>query len=205
MEASGGVSNPSHWEEQYRTGDTPWDKNAPAPALCDFLADEKMEGSVLVPGCGVGHDVRAIAGGGACVVGLDFASAAIAAARKFPRVGGETYVCEDFFALSANHREAFDWIFEHTCFCAIDPQRRPEYVKAAAGALKEGGRLLAIFFLNPDHDEGPPYGVLRDEMDSLFNSRFNLLREWKPRHFYSGREDREILRMYQKKRAASPA
>jgi SAM-dependent methyltransferase len=95
-------------------------------------------------------------------------------------------------------RGAFDGVFEHTCFCAIDPSQRPAYVEAVASALKPGGQFLAIFYLDPGNDspdEGPPFGVSIAELDRLFLPRFTLLREWLPQHAYPGREGREWLRL----------
>src|ERR1700744_2226220 len=83
---------PTDWEDQYRKGETPWDKGVPSPGLVDFLAVEMVSGRVLVPGCGLGHDVRALAATADEVVGLDLAASAVAAARSVPSVGGERYV-----------------------------------------------------------------------------------------------------------------
>ena len=51
------------WNERYRQGDTPWDKGRASPALLAWLNQNPgiMTGTVLIPGCGTGHDVRAIA------------------------------------------------------------------------------------------------------------------------------------------------
>jgi methyl halide transferase len=192
---------PTDWEAQYQMKETPWEKGAPSPGLMDFLAVEMVSGRVLVPGCGFGNDVRALAATADEVVGLDLAASAVAAARSIPSVGGEHYVQGDFFALSAEMRGAFDWVFEHTCFCAIDPAQRPAYVEAAAGALKPGGKLLAIFYLDPGNDspdEGPPFEVSVAELDRLFLPRFTLLYEWLPQHAYPGREGREWMRVMEK-------
>src|SRR6476661_8739482 len=35
----------------------------------------------------------------------------------------------DLFELDMRWRGAFDLVVEHTCFCAIDPARRAEYVR----------------------------------------------------------------------------
>ncbi|HEX8296725.1 MAG TPA: thiopurine S-methyltransferase, partial [Chthoniobacteraceae bacterium] len=59
------------WESHYQQGDTPWEKGGPSPGLVDFLAAEPVTGRVLVPGCGFGHDVRALSAGGADVLGVD--------------------------------------------------------------------------------------------------------------------------------------
>ena len=189
---------PTDWEAQYRKGETPWEKGAPSPGLVDFLAQEPVRGRVLVPGCGFGHDVRALAATAEEVIGLDIAQSAIEGAARFPRVGGERFELANLFELPAHLRGSFDWVWEHTCFCAIDPSMHAAYVEAVASALKPGGKLLAIFYLDPGHDspdEGPPFGVSVAELDALFLPRFDLVREWLPVRAYPGREGREWMRV----------
>ena len=196
------------WEDQYRRGETPWDKGAPAPPLVDFLARASLHGDILVPGCGLGHDVRALASqpmppGETRVLGVDVSSAAIRAAEAVPPAGEESYRVGDLFALPAEIVGAFDWVVEHTCFCAIDPARRSDYVRAVHAALRPGGRLLAIFYLNP-HDPGedrtgPPFESNVAELDELFSPWFTRLEEYRPARSYPGREGRELVRLLEKK------
>ncbi len=189
---------PSDWEALYQAGDTRWEKGAPSPGLVDFLEKNPVRGRVLVPGCGFGHDARALAATADDVVGIDIAPSAIAGARKFPLVAGERYEFADLFDLPASMRGAFDWVWEHTCFCAIDPAQRADYVAAVAGALRPGGKLLAIFYLDPGQqspEEGPPFEVSIAELDRLFLPRFTLEREWLPQRAYPGREGREWMRV----------
>jgi methyl halide transferase len=203
-----------NWDELYQTKDTPWEKGAPAPPLLEWLRKRgPLEGEVLVPGCGYGHEVRAIAAASpaSTVVGIDIAVTALTEALKYPSVGREVFQSADIFALPSPLRGRFDWVFEHTCFCAIPPERRPDYVKMAVSALRPRGRLLAIFFLNPwdPEDElpeggGPPFGVTRDELDNLFGPHFNLVEEFKPTTAFAGREGREVVRLL-KKRVDVPA
>ena len=188
------------WEQRYIEGNMPWEKGAAHPALIAFLKTNPVHDCVLVPGCGTGHDVRALAASADEVVGLDIAPSAIARAKAQPAVGGERYQLGDLFALPAKMRGAFDVVFEHTCFCAIDPSLRESYVAAVAGALKPDGHLLAIFYLDPGLDPGetgPPFGVTREQLDAFFSPRFKLLREWQPSATYPGREDRETCRLLQ--------
>lgn len=128
----------------------PWEKGAPTPVLTSWLAGEgnRLEGDVLVPGCGFGHDAAAIArhGRSRSVLGLDVVPAAIARARALHHERGLTFQVADFFQAGSG---ICDWIFEHTCYCAIAPARRPDYIEAAWRALRPGGRLLAVFFLTP--------------------------------------------------------
>ena len=197
------------WESCYRAGETPWDKGAPAPPLLDWLASpagQRLQGDVLVPGCGLGHDVRAIAQAtGVRVCGLDLSPAALAAARGFPPARSETYRQGDLFALDPALHGSFDWVVEHTCFCAIDPARRRDYVRAVAELLRPGGHLLAIFYLQPwKHGEqpppggGPPFGTSPQELDALFDGLFKPLDEFVPVHTYRGREGRELVRRLRK-------
>ena len=189
------------WESHYVSKDMPWEKGSPHPALLDYLAEYQVRGRVLVPGCGTGHDVRALAAHGADPVGLDIAPSAVTSAQSIPAAGTESYVLGNLFALSPELVGAFDWVFEHTCFCAIDLSQRPAYVQGVHDALKPGGSLLAIFYLDPGNDspdEGPPFEVSLAELDRLFLPRFELLKEWHPARTYPGREGREWMRLFRR-------
>lgn len=186
------------WNLRYAEGDTPWDKGGGHPVLRDMLTHGALSGRVLVPGCGTGHDVRELARRGLDAVGLDVAPLAIERARAHPAAGGETYVSGDLFALPPDMRGAFDGVFEHTCFCAIDPALREAYVEAVVSALKPDGRLLAVFYADPGHDEGPPFGCTKVELDALFGRQFRLLAEHAEIPTFAEREGRELLRLYQR-------
>jgi len=74
----------AYWENRYQTQDMPWEKGAPSPGLVDFLQahPELTRGTVCVPGCGTGHDVRAWASSGFEASGFDLAPSAIRLAAK---------------------------------------------------------------------------------------------------------------------------
>jgi SAM-dependent methyltransferase len=166
-----------------------------------------MQGAILVPGCGLGHDVRAIAvaSPSSQVVGLDIAPSALEQACQFSLAGKETYLLADLFDFPVELTNRFEWVFEHTCFCAIEPRRRQDYVHGIIRALRPGGVLLAIFFLNPwDPGEapevgGPPFPVTREGLDRLFERHFELVEEMIPRTAYPGLEGREIIRLLRKR------
>jgi SAM-dependent methyltransferase len=188
-----------NWEECYIIGTTPWDKAAPAPELAHVLSEGMLQGRVFVPGCGRGHDVRAIAGAGAQeVLGLDLAPSAVRAAMEAGVPANATFIEGDLFATPTAFTGRFDWAWEHTCFCAIPPEQRRNYVAALRTALSPGGKLLALFFMDPDMDtplDGPPFGTSKAELDDLFSDSFTLEREWLPRAAYPGREGRELVRL----------
>ena len=195
------------WEEHYREGRTPWDKGEPAPPLVDFLDLQPLRGNILVPGCGLGHDVRAIAAASpeARVTGLDLAPTAIERARMFRAAGQERYVAGDLFARAGEWAGAFDWVWEHTCFCAIDPSMRDAYVQAVSQALRPGGRLLGVFYLNPYDDEHrpedyrPPFGVSLEELERRFGGEFEIVRTWVPERAYPGRAGKERMVIAEKR------
>ena len=74
------------WEQCYRDGETPWEKGASAPPLDELLERMGAElwngGPVLVPGCGLGHDVRRIGEENIPAVGLDLAPSAVERASR---------------------------------------------------------------------------------------------------------------------------
>ena len=174
----------SEWEARYQSKDMPWEKGEASPGLVDFLAShpELDRTSVLVPGCGTGHDVRAWAKAGFAVTGYDVAPSAIQLAEEKNRAMGveTTLVLGDF--LSDPPLQRFDWIFEHTLFCAIDPARRDDYVKAVLRWLKPGGHYLAVNYIIPDTD-GPPFGTTREEQINRFSPHFELIEDWVPRSY----------------------
>jgi SAM-dependent methyltransferase len=187
----------SDWDDLYRRRETPWEKGKPHPGLVDFLEDHgSLTGEIFVPGCGSGHDVRALSMENNHVVGVDIATRAIARANARPPIAKEEYELADLFKLPPKFDHQFDWVVEHTCFCAIDPARRSEYVDIVVRLLRPGGNLLAIFFINPDHDEeGPPYRVSIEELEEFFGRFFSVEKEWVPARTHAGREQRELMRV----------
>ena len=78
--------------------------------------------------------------------------------------------------------QTFDWVFEHTLFCAIQPDQRPDYVQAVRRWLKPEGHFLAVYYIIPDK-EGPPFGSTREEILERFSPFFNRLEDWVPRSY----------------------
>jgi SAM-dependent methyltransferase len=192
------------WENRYQVGDTPWEKGLASPPLVDLLGKfhDWGHGQILVPGCGLGHDVRALAALGMVVLGLDLSPTAVARAQEFEQAGAENYEVGDFLEPAWRVGREFSAIWEHTCFCAIDPGERARYAAAAAGCLAEGGLLAGVFFLTPfDPGEaavGPPFAVTLAELEVLFSPWFERVAGWVPDAAYPGREGREWLGLFRK-------
>jgi len=188
-----------YWETRYQAGDMPWEKGAPSPGLVDFLAahPDLPRGTVCVPGCGAGHDVREFAKAGFAAFGFDIAPSAIQLAVEKTKVVGlkAKFQLADF--LRDEPPQKFDWLFEHTLFCAIKPQERDDYVRATLRWLKPDGQYLAVNYLIPDED-GPPFGTTRDELWRWFSPHFELVGELVPRS-YPNRTGLELLLWWRRK------
>lgn len=191
------MSRSPDWNARYAEGDTPWDKGAAHPVLSDAVTKEALAGRVLVPGCGTGQDAFALAAKGLDVTGLDISP--IALDRALASSANVQYVLGNVFDLPEEMSGAFDGVFEHTCFCAIEPSRRADYAASIASVLKKGGRFLAVFFLDPGNDgDGPPYGCTRSEIDGLFGASFRVLREQTGIPTFAEREGRELLMLMER-------
>jgi methyl halide transferase len=194
------ASSRNFWEARYQSKDMPWEKGAPSPGLVDFLAAHPglVPGSVCVPGCGTGHDVRTWAHAGFRAFGFDIAPSAIRLATEATRAAklSAEFQLADF--LRAEPPFLFDWVFEHTLFCAIQPDERDAYVQAVLRWLKPQGQYLAVNYLIPDRD-GPPFGTTRKELWRRFSPHFELLKEWVPRS-YPNRTGLELMLWWHRKR-----
>jgi SAM-dependent methyltransferase len=195
-----------YWENRYQTKDMPWEKGAPSPGLVDFLATspDLKRGTVCIPGCGSGHDVREFARAGFDAFGFDLAPSAIASAEEKTNAAGLTakYALADF--LHDPPPQKFDLVFEHTLFCAIQPAERDEYVQAVLRWLKPGGNYLAVNYFIIEGDDGPPWRTSRAEQLERFAPHFDLVTDWLPRS-YPNREGREWMFWWRRKTGAGEA
>lgn len=200
------------WEDRWQRNDTPWDKGYGAPPLAEYLEDAlcvlHQARRVLVPGCGSGHDVRELAGRGIGATGLDLSPTAIARSREIPRAGTEDYLAGSLFDAEWRIGREFDAVWEHTCFCAIDPSLRPAYARAMAEILPPGGHLVGLYFLTPwdpgEKEEGPPFAVTREEITELLSPWFELRKDQVPGRAYPGREGREWLAVFERCNRPNP-
>jgi len=190
------VNAPEFWEDLYARGGDGWELGRPAPPLVDFIeTTPPARGRVAVPGCGRGHDARYLAGRGYETTGFDFAPSVLAEARALAAREGvaATFDGRDVFSLGRDLPNAFDGVWEYTCFCAIDPARRAEYVHSLAGTLRGGGWLLACFFPLRALTPGPPFVVSPAEVRRLLAPAFTIERAFVPLRSARGRQSREWM------------
>ena len=194
------INKDRDWEALYQANNTFWDHGVASPGLIDYLASNPAlkPGEALVPGCGRGHDARALAKASWSVTGLDLAPSSVPMAERLADEEGLTINYRIGNFLSDEPPQPFDLVFEHTLFCAIPPTRRSEYVQALLHWLKPGGIYLAVNYMITDDKDEPPFSTTTAELDAHFGEQFELLRRWTPRS-YESREGKELMNEWKMK------
>lgn len=172
-------STSEYWENLYRTGENGWDKGAVAPPIARMLREGFLPpgARIAVIGAGPGHEVFEAARLGFAVTAVDFAPTSVQQLEAGAKVTGTRFqtLQRDLFTLPQTHPASFDAVLEHTCFCAIDPKRRREYVEAVHAILAPRGVLFGLFYAH-GKDGGPPWTTNEAEVRTLFEPRFSLER-----------------------------
>lgn len=198
-------SKKDFWQERYKSGSTPWDIGKVAPAFVKYFSrgflQKAIELKFAVLGCGRGHDAFFIAEGEVSeprfqVHGFDFAEDAIKSCNKLKQennLSNINFHQTDFFELIKNKKWEgyFDYVIEHTSFCAIDPELRKEYIDLIKYLLKPKGKLVGLFFIRPKELGGPPFGSTVQEIrESLGNdfTEINKLHHEECPHAFTGKE-----------------
>ncbi|MBF2001995.1 MAG: methyltransferase domain-containing protein [Synechococcales cyanobacterium M58_A2018_015] len=178
--ANGPISalTPEFWEGRYQEGTDRWDLGQPAPPFVSLLQsdDAPPPGRVAVLGAGRGHDALLFARAGFEVIGFDFAPSAIEAATASAQQQGlaARFLQRDIFELASEFPQQFDYVLEHTCFCAILPEQRVDYVRLVQRILRPRGELIALFWAH-SRPGGPPFGVRPEELRQYFSGAFEPL------------------------------
>lgn len=156
------------WQARYESGNTGWDRGKPSPMLNQWIdAGNLQPCRILVPGCGRGHEVIALAESGFEVTAIDFADEAIASLTKLlDQRGLHANVIQcDLFAFES--AQTFDAVYEQTSLCAIHPSQWQTYEQLVTCWLRPGGSLFAAF-MQTDKLDGPPFHCELSTMKNLF-------------------------------------
>lgn len=166
---------PNFWEGRYQEGTARWDLGEPAPPFVSLLqsSDAPKPGRMAVLGSGRGHDALLFAEHGFEVIGFDFAPSAIADSTQIAQARGLSaqFLQRDIFELGNEFAQYFDYVLEHTCYCAIDPGQRSDYVRLVQTLLRPHGELIGLFWAH-DRSGGPPFGTSPDALRQQFADAF---------------------------------
>ena len=176
------ISDPEFWEEKYLLNETPWDTKTITPAIINAI-DSSDNYKIGILGCGYSKDSILLAKKGHSVYAIDFALKPIKylnEIKKKEKIDTLFPVKMDIFNLDKKYLVFFDIIIEYTCFCAIDPNRREEYVESVSKILNKKGKLVALFFpterKEADLKKGPPFCVDLEETLLMFKNNFNIIK-----------------------------
>lgn len=203
---SGDVNFPDKWEADYERGTDGWDQGGPTPVFQRLAANGHFKpGRMIVLGAGRGHDAREFARHGHQVTAVDFAAYAVREMHRLSDPAAPINAMQhDLFRLPRELDGQFDYVLEYTCFCAIDPQRRSEYVDVVARLLKPQGTYIDLAFPLDRHDGGPPFTVSIDEVIDLFTARnFALIQRETPIDSVKPRQGLEELLIFQNGKSES--
>lgn len=163
-----------------------WDRVGPSPLLLKYVesTDYIPAGKALVPGCGRGYDLVALASAERSVIGLDISETGVAAAKDYLKTVPTSVFrnpenaevqCRSFFDLdpASNEKDSFDFVYDYTFLCALDPSIRADWADKMAQIIKPGGILLTLIFpiwVSPPAT-GPPFAVSLDLFEELLLPR----------------------------------
>lgn len=170
------------WEAAWQAGRTGWDLGASPPLLVELCQRGVLpDGAAVVPGCGAGYDVLALATERRQVTGVDLAPTArerfhaLRAAYGVEPARAEVMV-GDYLQMTPESQ--FDLAWDYTFLCALAPSDRPAWARAHARHLRAGGTLaLLLFPVRPgaQRTAGPPYSVDPREVAELLAPEFELV------------------------------
>jgi SAM-dependent methyltransferase len=167
------------WQKHYDENDLAWDLGETAAPFVRLWEDKLIQpGSLMVPGCGQGHEVIFFAERGFLVTGVDFSPGAVKLLQNsLNHKNLDAQVLHrDFFELESKHDRAYDSLLEQTFFCAIRPDQRPVYVETVSRILKPGGMLFGLFY-ETGEEGGPPFNTAESDIRNHFSHQHRTSRE----------------------------
>ena len=167
---------PSDWDSAY-AGDAPppWDIGRPQPAFAALASEGRLTGDLLDVGCGTGEHSLLAAAGGANVIGVDLARAAVERARAKARERGLSAHFEAGDVLSMPLPSAgFDVAIDSGCFHSFDDADRVRYVDVLRRVLRVDGVVYLACFSDRQPGDWGPRRVTRAELEDSFSDGWSI-------------------------------
>jgi len=163
--------NKVYWESRYQEAAIGWDIGKVSPPIksyIDQLGNKDLK--ILIPGGGNSYEAEYLWSQGFRNVFVnDLAERPLLNLKeRVPHFPQSNLLLKDFFEIDRQ----FDLILEQTFFCALTPDRRPEYVQEMNELLLPDGKLAGLLFNTSFQKEGPPYGGNTEEYLDLFKDNF---------------------------------
>ena len=162
------------WDQRFAQQFMPWDQGGVPIELYRMVQAAPTPRRTLIPGCGLGHEVRCLAQAGWDVTAIDFSHVAVATARTALGEFAEHVQEADFFTYTPS--QSIELIYERAFLCALPRARWSTVVQRYAELLMPGGVLAGYFFYD-DGPKGPPFGADRATLDAMMAPYFALIDE----------------------------
>lgn len=165
--------NETFWTNKYLTNKTGWDIgyiSTPIKEYIDQLSDKNLK--ILIPGGGNSYEAEYLFKNGfKNTFVADISTIPLSNLQnRVPDFPDKQLIHGNFFDL----QDSFDLIFEQTFFCALLPDKRPDYVRKMNEILKENGKLVGLLFDMALNDNHPPFGGSEKEYRDLFSPYFKI-------------------------------
>ena len=179
-EDGGGSNNRSfpQWDSLYTNeatiGSLPWYNKDLDDDLREYLDIMKVtKGRFLDLGTGPATHAIELSKLGFQVTATDISENAISRAKRMSK--GIEFIVDDIFD-SKLKGDSFDYIFDRGCFHVLEPSSRQRYVSQVSRLLRDEGLLFLKTFSAKEHSRGGggPYRFSIDEIDSIFENRFDI-------------------------------
>ena len=178
-----------HWDEQYRSGQTPWDTGITPPEVLKFWQEHVVPSTgafALDIGCGTGLNTLFLARKGLYALGIDLSGQALRLALcrlhahtregLFPGGGNAMFVQADVSRLPVGRPGAV-YALDIGCLHSLPDARRPAYAEGVCRALRMGGHFHLYVFDRNTTDGPGARGMYEGEVASLFDGELEIVLE----------------------------
>ena len=164
-----------YWNNRYLNQEIGWDLGEVSPPIKAYIDQiEKKDLRILIPGAGNAYEaIYLLQNGFTNVTVIDYAKHALSNLEsKLISINKDHYqlIADDFF----NCNGEYDLIIEQTFFCAINPEKRKDYVKHTHKVLSKNGKIAGLLFNRSFPFAGPPFGGSKEEYILLFETKFDI-------------------------------
>ena len=188
------VDESDFWDDKYLNNEHKWDISTPTPAFVHWSKALKSSKEIIVPGCGNGYDAIHLANQGHNVFAIDFSSKVINNLKN-KTIDNLNVVLGDYFNLPTKFNNKFDYFLEYTFLCAINPDRRMEYIEKSFDLLDSQGMYIGFLFpiSKPLSDAGPPFGINIDKILDMFSQFYYDIKIKKSKYSIESRSENEVF------------